>query len=156
MGGFILKKMSAAGIMCEKCRNILEETTQLNQRHLGLIWAKQYEHCEAGGLFKPSLLMTNVVIVFEDVFKKEIKTLIKSKNVRQQMAAHLYTLQCRESLKDKQCDCLTIDYVIHMYITIRLHHEIKLLNQSYKEKREKSRAINREKKNRKLSILQHQ
>ena len=154
--GFILKKMTAAGIMCEKCRNILEETTNLNQRHLGLIWAKQYEHCEAGGLFKPSLLMTNVVIVFEDVFKKEIKTLIKSKNVRQQMAAHLYTLQCRESLKDKQCDCLTIDYVIHMYITIRLHHEIKLLNQSYKEKRERSRAINREKKNRKLSILQHQ
>ena len=75
-----------------------------------------------GGLFKPSLITTNVVIVFERVFLTEIKKLIKSSNVRKQMAGHLYKLSFCSSLKDRDCRIMTLDYIVLMYTTIRLHH----------------------------------
>ena len=154
--GFIIKKLVAAGIMCVKCRAILEETNNLNSRHLGLIWSKQYQHSEMGGLFKPSLIMTNVVIVFERVFQTEIKQLIKSRNVRKQMAGHLYKLSCCSSLKDRDCICMSVDYKVLMYTTIRLHHELKLMNTHFLETKANKRAAKQQKKNRKLAILQHE
>ena len=114
---------------------------------------KKIEHSERGGLFKPSLIMTNVVIVFEDKFKSEIDQIIKSMNVRHEMAARLHTLPCCNSLKDPLCDCMTVDYIVLMYITIRLHHELELRNRAFKELKANRRAA---KKNRKLAKLQHQ
>ena len=79
-----------------------------------------------GGLFIPSLVMTNVVIVFERVFQTEIKKLIKSSNVIKQMNGHLYKLLC--SMKDRDCSCMTVDNIVLMYTTIKLHYELKLMN----------------------------
>ena len=129
---------------------ILEATENLNSRHLGLIWAKQFEHNERRGLFKQSLLMTNLVIVFEDKFKSEIDQIIKSMNVRHEMAARLHTLPCCNSIKDHLCDCMTVDYIVLMYITIRLHHELKLRNRGFKELKANRRAA------KKIAKLQHQ
>ena len=69
------KKWVASGFMCVKCWAILEESNNLNSRHSGLIWSKQYEHSEMGGLFIPSLIVANVVIVlvFERVSNRNEK-----------------------------------------------------------------------------------
>ena len=42
------------------------------------------------------------------------------------MNGHLYKLLC--SMKDRDCSCMTVDYIVLMYTTIRLHHELKLMN----------------------------
>ena len=100
----------------------MEENNDTNARHLGLNWAKQYEHWDRGGLFKPTLIMTNVVIVFENLFKSEIDTVIK-----------LYKLACCKSLKDVDCGCMIVEYIVLLFITIRLHHELKLKITSFNQ-----------------------
>ena len=69
--GFIIKKLVNAKIACLKCGDVLEESTETNARHLGLITAKQHDHCQKGGLFKPTIIMTNVVIVFENITRQK-------------------------------------------------------------------------------------
>ena len=95
----------------------------------------------------PSLIMTNVLIVFENVFKTEINKFVKLTNVRKEFATQLLKLPCCGSLKDKSCECTTIDYVVLMYTTIRsrLHHELKLMNAIYKLNKNNRRDEKRQK-----------
>ena len=101
--------------------------------------------------------MTNVVIVFENLFKSEIDSVIKLKNVRQLMADNLYKLACCISLMDVDCGCMTVEYIVLLFITIRLHHELKLKITSFKQsKAQQKKAANNQKKNRKLAKLQNE
>ena len=113
---------------------------------------KNFENCLHGGLKKPSHSLVKTISSFEKYFLKNLKTSMTDDNIRKKFAKQLVQLVSPTDLKDDNCNCQTIDLVIHCFISVRLHHEIRMMNEAIAQ--EKNTA-DLSRKNRKLMKVSH-
>ena len=120
--------------ICDKCKALLEENENLHARHLSLIGSKEYETCTNGGLMKPSFTLVEAVGLFEATFQTHIQASLRKENIRQHFKTKRLNLPCSQRLKSPDCHCHTADYIASLFLTVRIHHELKLRNAAPKKR----------------------
>ena len=154
VSGWILKKVYP--LVCNECLVKLEFYPQKGQAtplQLTLIEMKQYEDCIHGGLKRPSFHLFKTVKSFEQDFLNEVKMRMKDKNIRKTFSQQLLNSVIMKELKGEDCSCPTVHLVIQCFISVRLHHEIRMMNETIAEEKIAKHKI---KKNRKLMKVSHQ
>ena len=153
VSGWILKKVYP--LICNECILKLEFSPQEGQptpAHLTLIEMKQYDNCLHGGLKKPSLHLVKAITSFEADFLNDLKLRMKDRHIRKTFTEKLLQTVTRTELKGEACNCPTVDLVIQCFISVRLHHEIRMMNESIAQEKI-AKEIGR--KNRKLMKVSH-
>ena len=141
--------------ICKECIVKLEFFPQEGQptpAHLTLIEMKQYENCLHGGLTRPSFHHFKTVQSFEQDFLNDLKLRMKDKHIRKTFAQKLLQTVTETGLKCDDCSCLTVNLVIQCFISVRLHHEIRMMNEAIAQEKI-AKEISR--KNRKLMKVSH-
>ena len=78
---------------------------------------------------------------------------MKDKNIRKTFSQQLLNSVIMKELKGEDCSCPTVHLVIQCFISVRLHHEIRMMNETIAEEKIAKHKI---KKNRKLMKVSHQ
>ena len=146
VSGYILKRLYE--LVCKECIDKLEDSTSAPARHLTLIEQKRFKHCLHGGLKRPSFKLVEVVGLFEAVFQTNFKPLMNKPHIRQNLKAKMLQDPNLVQLKGNCCRCQTLEYLVNIFISIRLHHELNVRNEAIQQ--------DRSRKNRKLMKLSHQ
>ena len=120
--------------------------------HLTLIEMKQYGNCHHCGLKRPSCHLVKVIQSFEQDFLKDLKLRMKDKNIRKTFTQKLLQSVTKTELKGEDCSCPAVNLVIQCFISVRLHHEIRMMNEEIAQEKI-TKEISR--KNRKLMKVSH-
>ena len=67
-------------------------------------------------------------------FPKDKERCRRKENIRQQFNTKLLNLPCSQRLKSPDCHCHTADYIASLFLTVRIHHELKLRNAAPKKR----------------------
>lgn len=138
IGGYIVRKLKEK--CCQMCMTKIEEDVNQQNPNHAFICAKTY-----GKLSAPSSQFLGVLQLMELKYKSVITTLIATEHVVGALALELSKVQ---QLNNFQCsNCHIHQLVLHIFINIRLHHSIRLINTDLKE--------NKDRKNRKTLKFAH-
>ena len=149
VSGYILKRLYET--VCRECIAKLEHSSSGEQpRHLTLIEQKQFKTCLHGGLKMPSFNLVKIVGLFEVGFQTHLKSLINKTKVRQTLKLKLLEGLDVTEIKGDFCNCQTVNYAVNIFISVRLHHEMKMRNEAMQQESSVSR------KNRKMMKVSHQ
>ena len=150
ISGFIVKKLKNK--LCNNClANISGSFEDTNLANLTLLKNKMYSDDCTIGLQIPSQIMINICTLLENKYNRFSKHLFHSINLRKQLFWKLKKSVDQElNLNLFVCDntCEVLNQIINLFITIRLHHSLKLFNQEY--------AKTNKRRNRKIMKLNHE
>ena len=121
IAGYIVRKLS--GKVCESCSFKLKGAHNEENEHHKLISEKSY-----GGLMYPSTQLMGTVQALEIKYREVIETHIHSNCVKAQIAVDLGKV---EQVANVNCEvCHLHLLIVHLFVNIRVHHTIKLINGS--------------------------
>ena len=132
IGGYILKKTCT--IMCNECSNAYTAGSDLSCHDL--IKLKNYSVHK--GLMKPSLKLVHLLKKAEDCFNSNIDYCVRQNHVKATLF-HLITVACANL--GGSCDqCHSKQRLLKLFVTIRLHHSLRLFNDLLRDKSAKRQS----------------
>ena len=75
-----------------------------------------------------SYILTSAVALLEAVFQTHFPILMRNKKIRQQLKSKSFDQLKQMKLKSDECNCKPVDLIINIFVTIHIHHELKILN----------------------------
>ena len=138
IAGYIVRKI--VGKCCQPCSEKFKaHAVEENPNH-ELIQEKSY-----GKLQTPSQLLLGLVQLLEIQYRKVIRTIISTENVKAKLALEFSKVAQLQSFKCDQCHQHLL--IVHIMINIRVHHSIREINNGLKD--------NKSRKNRKTAKCSH-
>ena len=110
-------------MVCSKCAaGLVGLLNKANSSHL-FIAAKHYQDLPTGSLVVPSSDLMEVCILIEAELCNNIEKILHMSKV----SSILVTLMLSKIQGKLECDsCKTLQFVVHLYINIRLHHVLRV------------------------------
>lgn len=144
IAGYLARK-AANKYPCTGCKQQLLSILSGTGEKFTFFNRKQYSHLTEGGLSTPSEALINFATELETIFRVTIPGVIHSDKVR----GKLFLRAAEADLPSITCNTCTQtkDYIILLFITVRLHHLLR-------EQNRKFQAPN-QKRNRKMMKLLH-
>ena len=149
ISGYIVKKLKDK--LCKNCSaNISGSNADMNLTNITLLKNKIYSDDCTIGLQVPSQELIKICMLLEDAYNKFSSQLFQSINLKKHLFRKLKNSVDQELILNLFiCDqaCEAFNKIINLFLTIRLHHSLKLFNQEF--------AKTNKRKNRKIMKLSH-
>ena len=133
IGGYIIRKLRNK--VCDVCvTHLVQNSSEISMddendhdQNLMFIRMKKYVGAK-DGLILPSKSLLDVLLAMEKVYRSLIDEFMYSENVKVNLVS---TISKKVTFGDLECDvCKSHSAIVHLMVTIRLHHTIKLANRS--------------------------
>ena len=148
IAGYLVKK-AGKKFGCEDCCKILSSNSSNHNEASTFINNKQYTNLSEGGLLIPSDAVIHFTTILENEFRSHLQYSLYSKGIRKTFVSHcMDTLQINNmSCDSASCKTVTAFYMINLFFVIRIHHFLRVANQSLSQSGQK--------RNRKILKLTH-
>ncbi|GFO19601.1 hypothetical protein PoB_004610600 [Plakobranchus ocellatus] len=70
---------------------------------------------------------------FEAVFQTHLQRSLRKEKLRENLMIRLLDLPCCKVLVSPNCKCPTAALVVGLFLTLRIHHQLTLLNNSHQK-----------------------
>ena len=122
IGGYIYRKVSKS--LCDECKQTLIGNFDINNKLHTFLSKKQYSNVQGGGLIVPSKKLLDVIGSIEILFRNIIEQILHLSHIRTQIITF-----SEEKLTESHAVCGCFTFIVHIYVTFRLHHVLRENNQ---------------------------
>lgn len=135
IGGFIVRKISAMSQVwfCRLCVECIASSSDPANQSYDLIESKQHQGC-LKGLQYLSISVVKLLQEAEIIYGRVVNEVMHMSDVRKRLVSCLQN-EC-SSVSSLSCSaCYIGQYILQMFVSIRLHHSLKLVNMSLSQSR---------------------
>lgn len=128
IAGYLAKKCKSSQPTCGKCSLESSSSWLLELPLYAFIGKKQYASLISGGLCVPTLEFAKMIIKLEVFFRHNILKYVYNHGILDQLLKQA-TLIAIEAGCVNSCCVSSLNYVVKLFLRLRLHHFIKQQNQ---------------------------
>ena len=113
-----------SGSVCDECKQTLIGNFDINNKLHTFLSKKQYSIVQGGGLIVPSQKLLDVIGTIEILYRNIIEQILHLCHIRTQIITFI-----EEKLTESHAGCACFTFIVHIYVTIRIHHVLRENNQ---------------------------
>lgn len=138
LAGYLVRKVTKK-FSCPDCKDqLVSHSAPSTSAQWTFLSKKQYSHLAEGGLYRPSEDLVAMVTEMEAIFRTSVPGIIHGDKIRGKLFSRMTGSSNLPQISCIRPECIQMThYIIHLYITVRLHHVLREQNRKFQAPNQK-------------------